>query len=732
MDLKIRKEHLIFLLQSLIISFLYCASGSIGLKLDAIHGIAALVWFPTGISISAVILLGPKIIPVIWLSAGIVNYYAGGGWGGAILAATGNAIEAWLASYILLNILKIDRGLRRLKDILSLATVALPAANIVSSLVGVSSMSLFSNLKIGELSHAVSSWWLANFMGSLMIIPLVLSFAYLPRDFRALFKRKIEISSLIISTLIVSHTLFNSRFYFPFGILPFPYLAFPVVLWSAIRFDLRITSIVNLLLSTGAITATALGYSNFVDHSLRAGLFKTQLFFLVATVCSLVVSAVISERRAAIRRVAEMRDELQRKFTSRTAELIETEKAFREQFLLNGAILKNLGEGVVACNLRGEFLVFNPAAEEIIGMGSESVPIYDWPTYYGLYAADRKRLLAVHELPLYRALQGESVTFEMFVRNHRVPQGVFISITANPLRNESGVLIGGIAVFADITAKKIAEEDLKSINQSLEEKVAERTEALNRSNQDLERFAYAASHDLKEPLRSITCFGNLLTEESSIHLTESSQMYLQHMIEGAARMRRLIDGLLEYSKVCQKSSRLKREWIQLETIVDIARQNLNAAFLETGAKLEYGKLPLVFVDPLLMSYIFQNLFSNSIKFKGERSPVITVDAKMEANECEVRVSDNGIGIEAQHLNRIFRVFERLHTKDEYPGSGIGLSICKNIVERHNGVIQAESTFGEGAVFIFRIPVPPVSELMLKRIAKKNWQTNSCDTSTTVQ
>jgi len=232
----------------------------------------------------------------------------------------------------------------------------------------------------------------------------------------------------------------------------------------------------------------------------------------------------------------------------------------------------------------------------------------------------------------------------------------------------------------------------------LEEKVRE----LARANEDLEQFAYVASHDLQEPLRMVSMYVQLLARRQKGKLDKDSEDFIAFAHEGATRMQSLIHSLLDYARVGAGGAPF--EEVACETVFDQVMRNLQVARQESGAVVTRDPLPVVRGDAIQLATLLQNLIGNAIKFRGEEAPTIHVAAERSGPEWLFSVRDNGIGIEPRFLERVFVIFQRLHTRESYPGTGIGLSICKKIVERHGGRIWVESQPGRGATFRFTMPV----------------------------
>ena len=244
------------------------------------------------------------------------------------------------------------------------------------------------------------------------------------------------------------------------------------------------------------------------------------------------------------------------------------------------------------------------------------------------------------------------------------------------------------------------QNSLKEANADLEERVKERTAKLERSNQELEQFAYVASHDLQEPLRTISNFVELLEKKYPKNGDDDSYRYFQFILKATSRMQNLIKDLLEISRVGRNV-----QFTQVDcnkVILDLMAE-MEISIKENNAAIHFSDLPVLIASEIELKRVFQNLISNALKFKNkETAPSITIRAQENENEFIFMIEDNGIGIKAEHTNKIFNIFQRLHSHTEYPGTGIGLATCKKIVHLHNGRLWVESTFGVGTTFYFTI------------------------------
>jgi light-regulated signal transduction histidine kinase (bacteriophytochrome) len=260
-------------------------------------------------------------------------------------------------------------------------------------------------------------------------------------------------------------------------------------------------------------------------------------------------------------------------------------------------------------------------------------------------------------------------------------------------------VIGGVLVFRDISGRRKAEKALHKAHEEL----AKRASELKRSNEDLSQFAYVASHDLRSPLGTIARFAQLLERNYASELGEGRQL-LQYLTTAAKRMTRLVEDLLIYAQV---SADGKHSQVEVDSNVElrVAIENLQTVIVESGAIVTHDLLPSAFINPTSLVQIFQNLIGNSIHYRSHNTPQIHITAAAQANEWLFSCSDNGIGIAPEFHIRIFEAFKRLHGPDR-PGTGIGLAVCRKIVERFGGRIWVESEVDHGSTFFFTLPKEP--------------------------
>jgi PAS domain S-box-containing protein len=287
-------------------------------------------------------------------------------------------------------------------------------------------------------------------------------------------------------------------------------------------------------------------------------------------------------------------------------------------------------------------------------------------------------------------LHGEQVALFESMRRRNDGTLVPVSLRISPIKDIKGRVVGASNIVRDITEQKRIEERLRTLVVELE-----------RSNLELEQFASVASHDLQEPLRMVSSYTQLLELEYGDKLGDEAREYIGYAVDGARRMQRLINDLLEFSRVGTRGRRL--EPVDANVVLGTVRANLSIAIEDAAALVTNEELPTVMADATQLGQLLQNLIANAIKFHGARAPRVFVAACERGAEWVFSVRDNGIGIEPQYFDRIFAIFQRLHVAAEYPGTGIGLAVCKRIAERHGGRIWVESDPGNGTTFSFSIP-----------------------------
>ena len=359
--------------------------------------------------------------------------------------------------------------------------------------------------------------------------------------------------------------------------------------------------------------------------------------------------------------------------------LLESEQKFRR-------LAETISAGIFI--YRGEqFVYVNPYAEEAIGYSRHELENMKlWDVIHPDFRQEIKQRAAARQ-------SGKIVPDRYEVKVIRKDGGErWVDLTAGPVEFEGQPAV--LITAYDITARY-------KIEKELEKKAA----ALARSNDELRQFVYVASHDLQEPLRMIANYAELLERRGRDKFDQDEKEFLGYVRDGAETMQLLIADLLAYSRVSLKEKELAP--VDFHRIVDQVLVNLGPAIKESGARVISDRLPVATADGSQMAQLFQNLIGNALKYHGDQPPQVRITAAKTGQEWQFAVSDNGIGIAPEYHDRIFLIFERLHNRDKFPGTGVGLAICKKIVEKHGGRIWLESQEGRGSTFYFTIPIREV-------------------------
>jgi light-regulated signal transduction histidine kinase (bacteriophytochrome) len=336
-----------------------------------------------------------------------------------------------------------------------------------------------------------------------------------------------------------------------------------------------------------------------------------------------------------------------------------------------------------------------------MGRDASDLPTERWTPYYEVFLSDGITPCPPDRLPLVRALHGESVQVEMMVQHPGPARGVFLEVSARPLKDNDGNLGGGVAVLRDITERKAAERQIQTLNQSLEGRVIERTAELKVANEELEAFTYSVSHDLRAPIRHISGFAKIVGEKFRSSLPAEAHEHLQLIVQAAQRMGQMVDEML-------KLARLGRQALEVETTgltsltADVVA--LLAPEIEgRQVKWKIDDLPFVECDPILMRQVFQNLISNALKYSRPRFPaVIEIGQTEKDGEKVIFVKDNGVGFDMKYSGKLFGVFQRMHLAEEFEGNGIGLATVERIIKKHGGRVWVEAEMDRGATFYFTL------------------------------
>jgi PAS domain S-box-containing protein len=376
-------------------------------------------------------------------------------------------------------------------------------------------------------------------------------------------------------------------------------------------------------------------------------------------------------------------------FLSMSLRDVSRTRRMQEDLNLLAAALAEAVDGIAFLDGRGRYVFVNDAYAEMVGAGRETLGQTDW--WRNIHPNDLE-----HMKYAYRAMQEVGKAKAEARCTSRNGTGKHIEFVMSRAQDGGNGYSGCYFFAKDITERKEAER-----------KLADRAEELARSNAELEQFAYIASHDLQEPLRMVTSYTQLIAQRYKGRLDEDADEFIRFAVEGVTRMQALIRDLLDYSRVGRKGKGFRP--VRFREVFETAVANLGKAIREAGAGVVCHADPVVLADSGQLAQLMQNLIGNAIKFRGSEPPEVRVEVKADAGMWLFSVIDNGIGIDPEYLDRIFEIFQRLHTREEYPGTGIGLAISRKIVERHGGRIWAEQGNGGGTVFRFTLPGVPEGE-----------------------
>jgi PAS domain S-box-containing protein len=369
---------------------------------------------------------------------------------------------------------------------------------------------------------------------------------------------------------------------------------------------------------------------------------------------------------------------------SQLIERKEAESALRHSEALYHSLVESLPIGVFRKDLQGRFTFGNKRFCDGLGRPIDQILGKTDHDFFpkelaDKYAGDDRKVC-------------QTGTIFEDVERHQKPDGeqLHVHVLKVPIRDVKGNIVETQGMFWDVTARVLAEQSLKRVAQELA-----------RSNEELRQFASVVSHDLHEPLRALTSFCRLLQDRYQGRLDATGDEYITFIGDGATRMQELLDDLLEYTRVGTRGKEFQST--NCSAVLDRTLTSLKIALAESGAMVTRDPLPTVLGDPTQLGQLFQNLLANAIKFRGQETPRIHVTAQRQGEYWLFSVRDNGIGIDPRDAERIFVIFQRLHTREEYDGTGIGLAVCKKIVERHGGRIWVESRRGQGCLFYFILP-----------------------------
>jgi PAS domain S-box-containing protein len=388
-------------------------------------------------------------------------------------------------------------------------------------------------------------------------------------------------------------------------------------------------------------------------------------------------------------------DEIKRK----NKQLQELAEKLKESEMKYKELTNSLPMIIFSMREDGELLFANSWLEEFTGETTQQLNVNKWANVMA-----PEDFSGRWEQWYHHVAENKPLIEEIRLKNASTNEYTWHQLSAFPLPDENGKTLYWTGFIVDIHARKLMEQTLKDNRELTEVKVQmeEKVRELKRSNLELEQFAYAASHDLQEPLRKIVFYSDYLFKNYSTQIDERGQLYFNNMVGASQRMTQLIHDLLNFSRIYRDNLHLEKT--DLNMIAAEAMNDLEVGINAKQAVIEIAPLPVMFIYPIQMRQLFQNLLSNAIKFSDEqRTPHIKIYALSGSKDVQLIFEDNGVGFHEKYLDKMFSLFQRLHSREKYAGTGIGLAMCKKIADLHNGTISATSEPGNGARFIVTLP-----------------------------
>lgn len=656
-------------------TLLYFLAGKLGLALASIHPSASAVWPPTGIALAAALLFGLRVWPAILLGAFLVNITTAGSIATSAGIAAGNTLEALIGARLVNRFAAGIDAFQRPQSVLRFALVIALAATVSAS-VGLLSLYAGGYAEAARAPGVWFTWWIGDTVGALVFTPFILVWARARKD--AVTGSPVEAVALGLAIAGVTGLVFSYR-------EPVGYALLPLVVWASVRFGRRGAATAALAISAIALWGTVQGLGPFATDSPNRPLLYLEVFVGSVMLTSLVLAAAIRGREQAEAALRRSYEELEGQVRKRTASLGDAIRDVeRSRSVLNEA-QRVAHIGSWEWDILADRVTWSDELYRIYGLEPGSIEVTYQAYMERVHPEDREQTAA----SVGAALEGEE-GFEFEERIVR-PDGEVRVIQSKGyvVRDESGLPQRMIGTCHDITERKRVEIEL-----------GERMQALDRSNAELSMLSYAASHDLKEPLRTVASNVQLIEQRLRGTGAPEIERSARFAVEGVRRMDELITDLLAYSNAERPSNGV----VDANRALAEARARLATTIAETGARIESGPLPRVVAGPARLAGLFQNLISNAIKYRHDgRVPEIRISAERHGALWRFVVADNGRGFDPSQAERAFVLFERLHPDPAIPGTGMGLAICRRIVESQGGRIWAESEKGRGSVFRFTLP-----------------------------
>ncbi len=677
------------------VAAVYYGLARLGLALALAGTASCPIWPASGFALVAAVILGPKAGLGVFIGSWLANQRALPGLHAAApltaalacaAVALGSALQALAGARFLKDELGRPDPLSRSRDVVRFAALT-PLICLIAASVGVGSLAASGLLGRELLARAWLTWWIGDLVGILIAAPLLL--AWRPRSTDELWElpdpRRILAAASALALLPLSTWLGFGAPFPPSASYPLSFLPFTALIWITLRLDFRGATAGAAAVAALVQWHTVRGVGPFAAGSaLNESLLLASSYVAATALTAFLLRALFAEReeaRAALeRRMSEQGEDLWTA-NSHLRAAAEGRRADGRRIQLYRRIVSELPVGIAVLSLDDprdpegwRIVELNPAGLRLSAARGENIAgrrLLDFAPE--LRGSDLARACA-------EALRSDQdIEIADFASQERAPGSRF-SIRVFPL----GAPLVGLA-FEDVTARAMAEE------------------ALARSNAELTQFAYVASHDLQAPLRKAAAFAEQLRRRLGSGLDETSRDFLERMGRSIEGMQQLIDALLKLAQISVRTAAPSE--VNLETLCAEVLSDLEDAISRSGALIERSALPVVLGDPQQIRQLLQNLIGNALKFTAPgKAPKIRLNGRVFDNgRCALIVEDEGVGFEMRFADRLFQPFQRLHSRQEYPGNGMGLAICQKIIERHGGTISVESSLGRGTRFTVFFP-----------------------------
>jgi PAS domain S-box-containing protein len=649
------------IIQGVLLFIAYVMTAKMGFHLESVPGHVAQLWAPAGIALAALLFYGIQWWPFLFLASVAVSHASGIPWLVSVCVAAANTFEVVIAVYGLRKF-DFDPTLARLRDVLGFFLIAGLGSPLLGASIGVTALAAGGMIPSDVAWKMWRMWWLGDVTSTIVITPFLLTWgmgALKPLQSRRLFEALGFLVSIVCLNLLVFSPM--THLILPTGRKG--YLIFPLLVWAALRFGSRGVTLGMLLTSILSLTGAALGWGPFIGSTLTESLVNLQVFLAVESATALVLAAVAHERLQA------------------GSALRESEERFRRAADAAPIMIWMAGTDKLCNYFNREWVAFTGRKiSQEIGNG--------WAE--GVHKDDLEVCLKTY-LMAFNTHQ----PFQMEYRLKRFDgEYRWVADRGTP-RFVEKKFEGYLGTCIDIHDRKLGE-------QALEQKVAHRTSQLAALNKELEAFSYSVSHDLRAPLRAIDGFSRELMENANIELDHRARGDLKRVRSATQRMAQLIDDLLNFSRLSR--SEIKREKIDLSALACQVIEGLRGTEPERVVTFTAPSELPVHGDAHLLRVVLENLLGNAWKFTGKAAIAEIVLGMTLENEKRVYfIRDNGAGFNMQYADKLFGVFQRLHTEKEFSGTGIGLATVQRIIHRHGGEIRAESQENHGTTFFFTLP-----------------------------